>query len=148
MQHIAWLNSSTFDQIQLMYIEGALEMKKSIHKMRPNKDSSKKLAFLKRHNKEEMKKIRVEFIQGLENKISHEELIEQLKISRPNAYRILNLEIARSIYQGFSVLQIAERLHKSSISIMDKNMHLSKIVLKGIVISLSLLRILVVQKIM
>ncbi|EOS7994336.1 hypothetical protein DUI26_RS01770 [Enterococcus hirae] len=120
MQHIAWLNSSTFDQIQLMYIEGALEMKKSIHKMRPNKDSSKKLAFLKRHNKEEMKKIRVEFIQGLENKISHEELIEQLKISRPNAYRILNLEIARSIYQGFSVLQIAERLHKSSISIMDK----------------------------
>ncbi|EOS7853598.1 hypothetical protein E3411_RS00765 [Enterococcus hirae] len=95
-------------------------MKKSIHKMRPNKDSSKKLAFLKRHNKEEMKKIRVEFIQGLENKISHEELIEQLKISRPNAYRILNLEIARSIYQGFSVLQIAERLHKSSISIMDK----------------------------
>ncbi|WP_205216236.1 hypothetical protein [Enterococcus hirae] len=103
-----------------MYIEGALEMKKSIHKMRPNKDSSKKLAFLKRHNKEEMKKIRVEFIQGLENKISHEELIEQLKISRPNAYRILNLEIARSIYQGFSVLQIAERLHKSSISIMDK----------------------------
>lgn len=95
-----------------------------------------------------MKKIRVEFIQGLENKISHEELIEQLKISRPNAYRILNLEIARSIYQGFSVLQIAERLHKSSISIMDKNMHLSKIVLKGIVISLSLLRILVVQKIM
>ena len=120
MQHIAWLNSSTFDQIQLMYIEGALEMKKSIHKMRPNKDSSKKLAFLKRHNKEEMKKIRVEFIQGLENKISHEELIEQLKISRPTAYRILNLEIARSIYQGFSVLQIAERLHKSSISIMDK----------------------------
>ena len=120
MQHIAWLNSSTFDQIQLMYIEGALEMKKSIHKMRPNKDSSKKLAFLKRHNKEEMKKIRIEFIQGLENKISHEELIEQLKISRPNAYRILNLEIARSIYQGFSVLQIAERLHKSSISIMDK----------------------------
>lgn len=120
MQHIAWLNSSTFDQIQLMYIEGALEMKKSIHKMRPNKDSSKKLAFLKRHNKEEMKKIRVEFIQGLENKISHEELIEQLKISRPNAYRTLNLEIARSIYQGFSVLQIAERLHKSSISIMDK----------------------------
>ncbi len=120
MQHIAWLNSSTFDQIQLMYIEGALEMKKSIHKMRPNKDSSKKLAFLKRHNKEEMKKIRVAFIQGLENKISHEELIEQLKISRPNAYRILNLEIARSIYQGFSVLQIAERLHKSSISIMDK----------------------------
>ncbi|EPA0825812.1 hypothetical protein ACQZP0_000141 [Enterococcus hirae] len=120
MQHIAWLNSSTFDQIQLMYIEGALEMKKSIHKMRPNKDSSKKLVFLKRHNKEEMKKIRVEFIQGLENKISHEELIEQLKISRPNAYRILNLEIARSIYQGFSVLQIAERLHKSSISIMDK----------------------------
>ena len=120
MQHIAWLNSSTFDQIQLMYIEGALEMKKSIHKMRPNKDSSKKLAFLKRHNKEEMKKIRVEFIQGLENKISHEELIEQLKISRPNAYRILNLEIARSIYQVFSVLQIAERLHKSSISIMDK----------------------------
>lgn len=120
MQHIAWLNSSTFDQIQLMYIEGALGMKKSIHKMRPNKDSSKKLAFLKRHNKEEMKKIRVEFIQGLENKISHEELIEQLKISRPNAYRILNLEIARSIYQGFSVLQIAERLHKSSISIMDK----------------------------
>lgn len=120
MQHMAWLNSSTFDQIQLMYIEGALEMKKSIHKMRPNKDSSKKLAFLKRHNKEEMKKIRVEFIQGLENKISHEELIEQLKISRPNAYRILNLEIARSIYQGFSVLQIAERLHKSSISIMDK----------------------------
>lgn len=120
MQHIAWLNSSTFDQIQLMYIEGALEMKKSIHKMRPNKDSSKKLAFLKRHNKEEMKKIRVEFIQGLENKISHEELIEQLKISRPNAYRILNLEIARSIYQGFSVPQIAERLHKSSISIMEK----------------------------
>ncbi|EMF0280861.1 hypothetical protein ACGWYZ_001131 [Enterococcus hirae] len=120
MQHIAWLNSSTFDQIQLMYIEGALEMKKSIHKMRPNKDSSKKLAFLKRHNKEEMKKIRVEFIQGLENKISHEELIEQLKISRPTAYRILNLEIARSIYQGFSVPQIAERLHKSSISIMEK----------------------------
>lgn len=120
MQHIAWLNSSTFDQIQLMYIEGALEMKKSIHKMRPNKDSSKKLVFLKRHNKEEMKKIRVEFIQGLENKISHEELIEQLKISRPTASRILNLEIARSIYQGFSVLQIAERLHKSSISIMDK----------------------------
>lgn len=120
MQHIAWLNSSTCDQIQLMYIEGALEMKKSIHKMRPNKDSSKKLAFLKRHNKEEMKKIRVEFIQGLENKISHEELIEQLKISRPTAYRILNLEIARSIYQGFSVLQIAERLHKSSSSIMDK----------------------------
>ena len=120
MQHIAWLNSSTFDQIQLMYIEGALEMKKSIHKMRPNKDSSKKLAFLKRHNKEEMKKIRVEFIQGLENKISHEELIEQLKISRPTAYRILNLEIARSIYQGFSVLQIAERLHKSLSSIMDK----------------------------
>ncbi|EMF0484589.1 hypothetical protein ACG7HM_001396 [Enterococcus hirae] len=120
MQHIAWLNSSTCDQIQLMYIEGALEMKKSIHKMRPNKDSSKKLAFLKRHNKEEMKKIRVEFIQGLENKISHEELIEQLKISRPTAYRILNLEIARSIYQGFSVPQIAERLHKSSISIMEK----------------------------
>ncbi|EOI6493298.1 hypothetical protein ACMUW0_000171 [Enterococcus hirae] len=120
MQHIAWLNSSTFDQIQLMYIEGALEMKKSIHKMRPNKDSSKKLAFLKRHNKEEMKKIRVEFIQGLENKISHEELIEQLKISRPTAYRILNLEIARSIYQGFSVPQIAERLHKSSSSIMGK----------------------------
>lgn len=120
MQHIAWLNSSTFDQIQLMYIEGALEMKKSIHKMRPNKDSSKKLAFLKRHNKEEMKKIRVEFIQGLENKISHEELIEQLKISRPTAYRILYLEIARSIYQGFSVPQIAERLHKSSISIMEK----------------------------
>lgn len=120
MQHIAWLNSSTFDQIQLMYIEGALEMKKSIHKMRPNKDSSKKLAFLKRHNKEEMKKIRVEFIQGLENKISHEELIEQLKISRTTAYRILNLEIARSIYQGFSVPQIAERLHKSSSSIMGK----------------------------
>ena len=120
MQHIAWLNSSTCDQIQLMYIEGALEMKKSIHKMRPNKDSSKKLAFLKRHNKEEMKKIRVEFIQGLENKISHEELIEQLKISRPTAYRILNLEIARSIYQGFSVPQVAERLHKSSISIMEK----------------------------
>ena len=120
MQHIAWLNSSTFNQIQLMYIEGALEMKKSIHKMRPNKDSSKKLAFLKRHNKEEMKKIRVEFIQGLENKISHEELIEQLKISRPTAYRILNLEIARSIYQGFSVPQIAERLHKSSNSIMGK----------------------------
>ncbi|EOS7801066.1 hypothetical protein ACLM5A_02080 [Enterococcus hirae] len=120
MQHIAWLNSSTFDQIQLMYIEGALEMKKSIHKMRPNKDSSKKLAFLKRHNKKEMKKIRVEFIQGLENKISHEELIEQLKISRPTAYRILNLEIARSIYQGFSVPQIAERLHKSSNSIMGK----------------------------
>ncbi|EMF0286474.1 TPA: hypothetical protein ACF3WV_000163 [Enterococcus hirae] len=120
MQHIAWLNSSTFDQIQLMYIEGALEMKKSIHKMRPNKDSSKKSAFLKRHNKEEMKKIRVEFIQGLENKISHEELIEQLKISRPTAYRILNLEIARSIYQGFSVPQIAERLHKSSSSIMGK----------------------------
>ncbi len=120
MQHIAWLNSSTFDQIQLMYIEGALEMKKSIHKMRPNKDSSKKLAFLKRHNKEEMKKIRIEFIQGLENKISHEELIEQLKISRPTAYRILNLEIARSIYQGFSVPQIAERLHKSSSSIMGK----------------------------
>lgn len=67
-----------------------------------------------------MKKIRVEFIQGLENKISHEELIEQLKISRPNAYRILNLEIARSIYQGFSVPQIAERLHKSSNSIMGK----------------------------
>ena len=120
MQHIAWLNSSTFNQIQLMYIEGALEMKKSIHKMRPNKDSSKKLAFLKRHNKEEMKKIRVEFIQGLENKISHEELIEQLKISRTTAYRILNLEIARSIYQGFSVPQIAERLHKSSSSIMGK----------------------------
>ncbi|EPM8158950.1 hypothetical protein ACTRHL_000201 [Enterococcus hirae] len=120
MQHIAWLNSSTFDQIQLMYIEGALEMKKSIHKMRPNKDSSKKLAFLKRHNKEEMKKIRVEFIQGLENKISHEELIEQLKISRTTAYRILNLEIARSIYQGFSVPQIAERLHKSSNSIMGR----------------------------
>ena len=67
-----------------------------------------------------MNKIRVEFIQGLENKISHEELIEQLKISRPTAYRILNLEIARSIYQGFSVPQVAERLHKSSISIMEK----------------------------
>ncbi|MEQ7187611.1 hypothetical protein [Enterococcus hirae] len=67
-----------------------------------------------------MKKIRVEFIQGLENKISHEELIEQLKISRTTAYRILNLEIARSIYQGFSVPQIAERLHKSSSSIMGK----------------------------
>ena len=120
MQHIAWLNSSTFDQIQLMYIEGALEMKKSIHKMRPNKDSSKKLAFLKRHNKEEMKKIRVEFIQGLENKISDEELIKQLKIGTTTASRILYLEIARSIYQGFSVPQIAERLHKSSISIMEK----------------------------
>lgn len=67
-----------------------------------------------------MKKIRVEFIQGLENKISHEELIEQLKISRTTAYRILNLEIARSIYQGFSVPQIAERLHKSSNSIMGR----------------------------
>ncbi|HGF7173305.1 hypothetical protein [Enterococcus hirae] len=120
MQHIAWLNSSTCDQIQLMYSEGALEMKKSIHKMRPNKDSSKKLVFLKRHNKEEMKKIRVEFIQGLENKISDEELIKQLKIGSTTAYRILYLEIARSIYQGFSVPQIAERLHKSSISIMEK----------------------------
>ncbi|EOS7671204.1 hypothetical protein F6335_RS12640 [Enterococcus hirae] len=94
-----------------------------------------------------MKKIRVEFIQGLENKISDEELIKQLKIGTTTASRILYLEIARSIYQGFSVPQIAERLHKSSISIMEKNMHLSKIVLKGIVISVSLLRILVVQKI-
>ena len=94
--------------------------KQEIHMKRLPKVSPKKLTFRKRRNKEEMKKIRVEFIQGLENKISHEELIEQLKISRPNAYRILNLEIARSIYQGFSVLQIAERLHKSSISIMDK----------------------------
>lgn len=115
MQHIAGLNSSTYDQIQLMYNEGVLEMKKSIHKMHPTKDSSKNLAFLKHYNKEEMEKIRVEYIQGLENKISVGELIKRLKISRQYANRILYLEIARSVYQGSSVPQIAERLHKSSI---------------------------------
>ncbi|EPM8105133.1 hypothetical protein ACTRHG_000225 [Enterococcus hirae] len=94
--------------------------KQEIHMKRLPKVSPKKLTFRKRHNKEEMKKIRVEFIQGLENKISDEELIKQLKIGTTTASRILYLEIARSIYQGFSVPQIAERLHKSSISIMEK----------------------------
>ncbi|EOB3455137.1 hypothetical protein ACIJDO_000254 [Enterococcus hirae] len=94
--------------------------KQEIHMKRLPKVSPKKLTFWKRHNKEEMKKIRVEFIQGLENKISDEELIKQLKIGSTTAYRILYLEIACSIYQGFSVPQIAERLHKSSISIMEK----------------------------
>ncbi|NAE58451.1 hypothetical protein [Enterococcus hirae] len=94
--------------------------KQEIHMKRLPKVSPKKLTFRKRRNKEEMKKIRVEFIQGLENKISDEELIKQLKIGTTTASRILYLEIARSIYQGFSVPQIAERLHKSSISIMEK----------------------------
>lgn len=84
------------------------------------KVSPKKLPFRKRRNKEQMNKIHREFIHGLENKVSVKELTKRLKISRPTAYRILNLEIARSIYQGFSVPQIAERLHKSSNSIMGR----------------------------
>lgn len=94
--------------------------KQEIHMKRLPKVSPKKLTFRKRRNKEQMNKIHREFIHGLENKISDEELIKQLKIGTTTASRILNLEIARSIYQGFSVPQIAERLHKSSISIMEK----------------------------
>ena len=94
--------------------------KQEIHMKRLPKVSPKKLTFRKRRNKEQMNKIHREFIHGLENKVSVKELTKRLKISRPTAYRILNLEIARSIYQGFSVPQIAERLHKSSNSIMGK----------------------------
>ncbi|EMF0507107.1 hypothetical protein H5O67_000154 [Enterococcus hirae] len=99
--------------------------KQEIHMKRLPKVSPKKLTFRKRRNKEQMNKIHREFIHGLENKVSVKELTKRLMISRPTAYRILNLEIARSIYQGFSVPQIAERLHKSSNSIMGKNMHSS-----------------------
>ncbi|ENZ5632582.1 hypothetical protein ACGWU0_000317 [Enterococcus hirae] len=94
--------------------------KQEIHMKRLPKVSPKKLTFRKRRNKEQMNKIHREFIHGLENKVSVKELTKRLKISRPTAYRILNLEIARSIYQGFSVPQIAERLHKSSNSIMGR----------------------------
>ena len=94
--------------------------KQEIHMKRLPKVSPKKLPFRKRRNKEQMNKIHREFIHGLENKVRVKELTKRLKISRPTAYRILNLEIARSIYQGFSVPQIAERLHKSSSSIMGK----------------------------
>ncbi|HGF7173306.1 hypothetical protein [Enterococcus hirae] len=94
--------------------------KQEIHMKRLPKVSPKKLPFRKRRNKEQMNKIHREFIHGLENKVSVKELTKRLKISRPTAYRILNLEIARSIYQGFSVPQIAERLHKSSNSIMGR----------------------------
>ncbi|EOS7998974.1 hypothetical protein DW624_RS00095 [Enterococcus hirae] len=94
--------------------------KQEIHMKRLPKVSPKKLTFRKRRNKEQMNKIHREFIHGLENKVSVKELTKRLKISRPTAYRILNLEIARSVYQGFSVPQIAERLHKSSNSIMGK----------------------------
>ncbi|EOS7906887.1 hypothetical protein EWY09_RS04685 [Enterococcus hirae] len=94
--------------------------KQEIHMKRLPKVSPKKLTFRKRRNKEQMNKIHREFIHGLENKVSVKELTKRLKISRPTAYRILNLEIARSIYQGFSVPQIAERLQKSSNSIMGR----------------------------
>ena len=94
--------------------------KQEIHMKRLPKVSPKKLTFRKRRNKEQMNKIHREFIHGLENKVSVKELTKRLKISRPTAYRILNLEIARSIYQVFSVPQIAERLQKSSNSIMGR----------------------------